>query len=94
MRKLTPGFNQYGAFMGRPVNMTEKSFPVKFHLVRLRLDAGGYDSGGAYWGNSDPLFWAYGDGAEEVQEMFFRAIDREDAKKHIRTYFPAARFYR
>lgn len=46
--------------MGRtsvyPVN---RDAALRFRLVRVRLDSGGYDSGGAYWGFANPLYWAF-----------------------------------
>ena len=86
--------NQYGASMGRRDNMTETNFPVKFHLERIRLDSGGYDNGGAYWGNGAPLYYAHGDGAEERQEVFLRAYNRDDAKKQLRAAYHKCSFYR
>jgi hypothetical protein len=32
--------------------------PPRFHLRRVRLDSGGYDPGGAYWGTGGTLFEA------------------------------------
>lgn len=92
--KFPNACSQYGTSMGRRDNMTETSYPVKFHLERVRLDSGGYDNGGAYWGNGAPLYYAYGDGAEERQEVFFRAYNRDDAKKQLRAAYPKCSFYR
>lgn len=37
----------------------------RFHLRRVRLDSGGYDAGGAYWGHGGELYEAFtDDGAE------------------------------
>lgn len=49
---LPPAATQYGASMGRdsvPLGSFDQSVPVR--LRRVRLDAGGYDEGGAYWGH-------------------------------------------
>lgn len=92
--KFPNACSQYGASMGRRDNMTETSYPVKFHLERVRLDSGGYDNGGAYWGYGAPLYYAHGDGAEERQEVFFRAYNRDDAKKQLRAAYPKCSFYR
>jgi hypothetical protein len=60
-------------------------------LRRIRLNSGGYDSGGAYWGYGAPLFWA----ADKAgNEMFFRAGSRESAKEELREMFGALKFYR
>lgn len=93
--KFPKAYSQYGSSMGRRDNITEVTFPVKFHLERVLLDSGGYDNGGAYWGNGCGwLYYAHGDGAEEVQEMFFRAHNRDDAKTQVRAAFPNCTFYR
>jgi hypothetical protein len=63
----------------------------RLYLRRLRLDSGGYDEGGAYWGLGEPLYWATdGDG----EHVFRRAPDRTSAKRIILQQFPTARFYR
>lgn len=70
----------YGAPMGRhafgiPENCDEKTI----RLFKVRLDSGGYDDGGAYWGNSfsaGPLYCAT-DGTGYRQ--FARARSRAEA---------------
>lgn len=64
----------------------------KITLQRVRLDSGGYDSQGAYWGIGEPLYWAADDSG--AYDETFRAADREKAKAHVRETFPNARFYR
>lgn len=91
---LSKAYSQYGADMGRPNNRTEPSYPVRFHVQRIRLNSGGYDSGGAYWGQGQALYYAWGDGAEEVQEHWTRATDRDDAKTAVLNRWPNATFYR
>lgn len=92
--QLSNGSSQYGAQMGRADKITEPNFPVKFHLQKLDFVDYCYDKGGAYWGSGNPIFHAWGDGEEFEQEMFVRAIDRNDAKEQIRKKFKLAKFYR
>ena len=92
--KLSKACSKYGASMGRSSHISEKHYPVKFHLRQVPLDSGGYDNGGAYWGIVTTLYRAWGDGAESVQEMFFRATTRAKAKCAVLGTFPNARFYR
>jgi len=82
--------------MGRRNHITEPDFPIRFHLVKLRWVDGDYDQGGAYWGNSGgtDIFHAWGDGAEEDQEMFIRAASRIEARCEVRKMFPNCRFYK
>ncbi len=65
---------------------------LKMTLRRIRLDSGGYDSQGTYYGIGQPLYWAASD--DLSYDSVFRADDRDDAKAHVRELFPAARFYR
>jgi len=81
--------------MGRRNNTTEISGPpVKFRLQKLRWVGGDYDEGGAYWGyvRGENIYWARGEGEEEVQEMFVRATSRQDAKDQVCELFPDAIF--
>jgi hypothetical protein len=63
----------------------------KVTLRRVRLDSGGYDDCGAYWGQGEPLYWAATDDGRLDQT--FRASDRADAKATVRETFPLATFY-
>ena len=63
---------------------------IKITLRRVRLDQGGYDASGAYWGVGAPLYWACDDAG---YDEYFRARGREAAKQRVRERFPGARFY-
>lgn len=96
--KLEKVHSPYGAPMGRRESYGDRDYPYRFHLQRVRIDAGGYDDGGAYWGNGEPLWWAKSvenedDGVAPVTH-FIRAKDREAAKGAVRDKYPKARFYR
>lgn len=94
--QLSNGSSIRGAQMGRADHITEPDYPVKFHLRPLRWVDGDYDEAGAYWGGGEGnfIFHAWGDGAQEEQEMFTRSYCREEAKREILSLFPNARFYR
>lgn len=81
---------KFGAPLGRGVGQFGLAyhFPKgeRVHLARVRLDAGGYDRGGAYWGVGKPLFCMWNDDSE----YYFRANDREEAKALLPGYL----FYR
>ena len=65
---------------------------MKYRLIHVRLNQGGYDILGRYWGLGPKLF-AYG--AESDPEWsYLRAADREAAKRAILKDRPNARFYR
>jgi len=99
--KLSNVNSRYGAPMGRsgltPVVFATRAHGegAKIHLVHIRLDSGGYDSGGAYWGFGAPLYYAYFEDSEgETNKCFFRASSRETAKKELRAYESELKFYR
>jgi hypothetical protein len=82
-----------GAPMGRVGRLGALDRPEgKWTLQRVRIDAGGYDSGGAYWGTGTPLYWACS--ADGEAELFFRATSRDAAKAHVRRLYSLATFYR
>lgn len=68
--------SQYGAPMGRRAVYSRDHGPL--HCVKVKIDAGGYDRGGAYWGAGEPL-WCVWDDSGEV-ECYLRAPDRKAAK--------------
>ena len=48
---------RYGAPMGRPAQGAGADPMTPFELRRIRINNGGYDDGGAYWGTGQPLYW-------------------------------------
>lgn len=80
-----------GAALGRgPAKLPDADAP-KIELRRVRLNNGGYDTGGAYWGIGEPLYWM--SNADSTIEEFFRAANRQAAKDYVRQTYPKARFY-
>lgn len=79
--KFEKGYSQYGAQMGR----REYNKPPQKKIVSLfevRLDSGGYDNGGAYWGIGERLWCAMADEdstGEEQYRAFTRAHNRKAA---------------
>ena len=56
--------SRYGAPMGRRDTGTAPIDDIKtVRVFRVRLDSGGYDDGGAYWGDGGPIYCAT-DGAD------------------------------
>jgi len=80
---------KYGAPMGRFPYC--KDFTARVRLFKVRLDSGGYDSGGAYWGIGTPLYCVYS--KDEVMK-FYRAKNRQEAKEKVLEEYPEFRFYR
>jgi hypothetical protein len=77
MSKLPNAVTRRGASMGRPSSPPDPNYKGVMRLERIRLDSGGYDSGGAYWGHGEPLYRAYSLGETlpstgEFPEFWFR----------------------
>lgn len=83
-----------GASLGRPCRNEFMATPgaAPFRLVRIYLDAGGYDNGGAYWGHGEPLY--YYEGPLTDLNGFVRGHTREAAKAEVRRMQPHAQFFR
>lgn len=83
-----------GAAMGRPSIKPAAPVvaPVRVTLQRVRLNAGGYDQAGAYWGHGAPLYWAATD--DGALDTTLRANSRDEAKERVRAIMPGARFAR
>jgi hypothetical protein len=66
--------------------------PARVSLRRVRLNTGGYDFSGCYWGTGAPLWEATCD--DWASAYHVRASDREDARGAVLEKHPRARFYR
>jgi len=82
--------------MGRRDETEEAGKVTRLHLQRVPINSQGYDPGGAYWGTGQPLYVAFDTEAdtEYMQEIFFRAWTRNEAKEEAKRIFPNAKFYR
>lgn len=93
--------NSYTDKQGRTFELTATPDAPPFRLVRVPLNSGGYDRGGAYWGLGAPLYYyenhtgdisgyvrAERDGMSEDKSR------RGLAKQAVRKIHPHARFYR
>ncbi len=91
----TRATSKYGASMGR--STSGEPLVGKVSLRKVKLDAGGYDEGGAYWGAPDyrhNVFSLYYAVDEEGNEHYFRARDRGAAKFRLLEKYPGVRFTR
>lgn len=82
-----------GAALGRHSYLGNSNFDGKFLLRGVRLNQGGYDCNGTYFGVGQPLFWfasPHEDGIDDV----LRAANREDAKQQILKRYPKAKFWK
>jgi hypothetical protein len=89
---------KYGAPMGRMnVYPADRGLRInKMYLGEVRLDSGGYDSGGAYWGlTSETLYRATSYHTTILQsEIFVWAKNRKHAKEQILEELPNVKFCR
>lgn len=69
---------------------------IRLALGRVRLDRGGYDPAGQYWGVGTPLyrFASVGDDPAEERYGYLRAWSRTAAKEALRAAMPDPKFYR
>lgn len=74
-----------------PVNVQAQ---LKLHLEKLRIDSGGYDTSGCYWGlpGNEHVYCAWCQ-VEPPVFIFKWARNREGAKSLVRGILPNARFF-
>lgn len=81
-----------GAALGRPsIHKADREAPIKLYLRKVRLDSGGYDPNGTYFGIGAPLYWV--SDSEGTVDYMLRAIRRSDAKAMVRQVYPKASFF-
>jgi hypothetical protein len=73
------------------LTVTDNAPPMRLSRVRMSAD-GCYDSGGAYWGQGDPLYY-YENSTGDING-YVRGKTREAAKTNVKVLYPHARFYR
>lgn len=97
MAKLSQVSCRYGAPMGRASAHPGTDPHCTIRVSRVRLDSGGYDSGGAYWGHGAPLWYASGidefDGSRDAIEDFTRAHNKPAALAYWRELWPNAKVW-
>jgi hypothetical protein len=89
-KRVCTGAKMGRSDIGHPGDEPTKPKP-RFYLRRVRLNSGGYDSGGAYWGVDAPLYeYESEDYGEELVSGFLRASCRDDAKDKLLAKFGEA----
>lgn len=83
-----------GAAVGQPAirPADPAGHAAKLYLQWVRLNSGGYDSFGCYWGISRRLYRVF-DEAGEIDE-YFRAVDRKEAESIALAKYPSCRLAR
>lgn len=67
---------------------------LRFSVTETRLDNGGYDRTGRYYGVGRRLYSAFAEDGKDDIEMEFRAAGRDEALDVVKTCYPDATFYR
>jgi hypothetical protein len=88
--KEAKAYSIRGSDMGRLTIKEDSSKPL--YLQKVRLDSGGYDAGGAYWGAPDDLYCAFNE--DMTFRVFTRAYDRIEAKVNLNTLYDDLIFVR
>lgn len=81
-----------GAAFGRPTIHGPKDFSGRLTLRRIRLNQGGYDCNGTYFGAGMSLYW-YADEEGTIDGML-RATDRANARAKVLAKYPNAKVRR
>lgn len=91
--KLSKGYSERGAYMGRRETAGDPDAALIFRVYRMSIDSGGYDNGGAYWGLGKPLYRAFASSDELViaAEFYMRADSRESVTEEVLRRYPNAR---
>lgn len=57
--------------------------PLRLRARKVRLNSGGYDDGGAYWGHGPPLWQLHGE--DDTQRLSFFARGRDKYAAFVST---------
>lgn len=82
-----------GAALGRPTIRDEPpDYAGLLYLWHVRLDAGGYDKNGTYFGAGQRLYWC--SNMELTVDYMLRADDRASARELVLKDYPNAKVRR
>ena len=82
-----------GAALGRPsIKEEPKDYAGLLYLWHMRLDAGGYDKNGTYFGIGERLYWCANE--NHTVDFMLRAQDRADARTQVLQVYPKAKVRR
>jgi hypothetical protein len=82
---MPKGSMKRGAPMGRGARIDDESTEVTY-VQRVRIDSGGYDPCGIYWGISNPLYCGYNPNTST--EVYARGRTRIEAIEQMQATFP------
>lgn len=83
-----------GAALGRPTihDPNPETVTARLSLRKVRLNSGGYDTNGTYFGHGEPLYWC-ADSKGDVDFML-RAHNRTTARQEVLKQYPNAKVKR
>ena len=82
-----------GAALGRPtIHSAPSDWDGEIRLRRVRINSGGYDVNGTYFGIGRPLYWYASDNG--LVDAVLRANDRADAREQVLRVYPKVRIRR
>jgi hypothetical protein len=58
---------------------------IEIKVSRVRLDAGGYDKSGCYFGTGARLFRAVIDNGADIRTEYIRSADYQSARAHFKS---------
>lgn len=83
------GDPQRGAALGRPTYVGDRNYSGRLYLRRVRLNQGGYDRNGTYFGTGEPLYWCAND--DLSIDFMLRASSRHLARASVIARYPNAK---
>jgi len=81
-----------GAALGRDTIKGDADYSGKLYLSKVRLNSGGYDTNGTYFGVDRPLYW-YCDIDNSIDGVL-RADSRQEARHEVLAMYPKAKIRR
>jgi len=81
-----------GAAMGRHTYEGDQNFNGRITLRRVRLNSGGYDVNGTYFGIGEPLYWYASD--DNAIDGMLRASSRAVARAQVFCRYPSSKVRR
>ena len=83
------GNRSRGAALGRPtITDAAADAPIRLSVSHVRLNDGGYDCNGTYFGEGRPLYWVHDQ--DGLVDFVLRAWNRDEAVMQAREDYPNA----
>lgn len=80
-----------GAAIGRPAIKGEANYDGRLYVRRVRLNNGGYDRNGTYFGQGAPLYWV--SSPDSDIDFMERGHGRDHVAVRVAARYPNAKIY-